>query len=58
MLGQYRSLWGHCRSVGHCRVTKGNHRLNIDQFMLTSCHLIVQLRVGKGYLVVIVGQQG
>ena len=37
-------------TVGHCRVTRGDHRLNIGQFMLTPGHLIGQLRVGKGYL--------
>ena len=49
---------GHLRvTVGHCRVTRGNQRLNIGQFRLTPDHLIGQLRVGKGYLVVTVGQQ-
>ena len=43
---------------GHCKVTRGNHRLNIGQFRLTPGHLIGQLRVGKGYLMVTVGQQG
>ena len=45
-------------TVGHCKVTRGNHRLNIGQFRLTPGHLIGQLRVGKGYLMVTVGQQG
>ena len=50
---------GHLRvTVGHPRVTRGNHRLNIGQFRLTPGNLIGQLRVGKGYLMVIVGQQG
>ena len=51
---------GHLRNtVGHCRrVTGGNHRLNIGQFRLTPGQLIGQLRVGKGYLMVTIGQQG
>ena len=32
--------------------------VNIGQFRLTPGHLIGQLRVGKGYLMVTVGQQG
>ena len=51
----YRSLQV---TVGHCRVTRGDHRLNIGQFRLTPGQLICQLRVGKGYLMVTVGQQG
>ena len=39
-------------------VTVNNHRLNIGQFRLTPGHLIGQPRVGKGYLMVTVGQQG
>ena len=42
--GQYRSPQVHCRSlqvtVGHPRVTRGNHRLNIGLFRLTPGHLI------------------
>ena len=57
-------LWvtvGHLRvTVGHPRVTRGKQRLNIGLFRLTPGHLIGQLRVGigKGYLMVTVGQQG
>ena len=52
-----------CRvTVGHPRVTRGNHRLNIGLFRLTPGQVtlwdIDQLRVGKGYLMVTVGQQG
>ena len=54
-IGHLRVTVGHCRSL---EVTRGNHRLNIGQFRLTPGHLIGQLRVGKGYLMVIVGQQG
>ena len=44
-------------TVGHPRVTRGNHRLNIG-LQVTSLD-IGQLRVGKeGYLMVTVGQQG
>ena len=53
-IGHLRVTVGH----GHCRVTRGNHRLNIGQFRLTPGHLIGQLRVGKGYSMVTVGQQG
>ena len=50
---------GHLRvTVGHSRVTRGNHKLNNGQIRLTPDHLIGQLRVGKGYLMVTVGQQG
>ena len=46
-------------NIGHLRVTVGNHRLNIGQFRLTTPgHLVGQLRVGKGYLMVTVGQEG
>ena len=41
-----------------CRVTRGDYRLNIGQFRLTPGHLIGQLRVGKGYQMVTVCQQG
>ena len=44
---------------GRCRYfTIDNHRLNIGKFWLTPGHLIGQLGVGKGYLMVTVGQQG
>ena len=48
-------------TVGHCRlllVTVGHCKVIIGQFRLTPGHLIGQLRVGKGYLMVTVGQQG
>ena len=45
-------------NIGHLRVTIGKHRLNIGQFWLSLGPLIGQLRVGKGYLMVTVGQQG
>ena len=56
-------LAGHRRplcNVSHPRVTRGNHRLNIGLFLLLQVTLldIGQLRVGKGYLMVTVGQQG
>ena len=55
----YRVNIGHFRvTVGHCKVTRDNHRLNIGQYRLTPGHLIGQLGVGKGYLIVTVGQQG
>ena len=48
---------GHLRvTVGQLKVTRGNHRLSIGYFRLTSGHLIDQLRVGKGYLMVTIGQ--
>ena len=55
----YRVNIGHLRvTVGHWRVTRGDHRLNIGLFRLTPGHLIGQRRVGKGCLMVTVGQQG
>ena len=50
---------GHLRvTVGHYKVTRGNHRLNIGQYRLIPGYLIGELGVGKGYLMVTVGQQG
>ena len=50
---------GHLRvTVGHCKVNRGYHRLNIGKFRLTPGHLIGELGVGEGYLMVTVGQQG
>ena len=46
-----------CRvNIGYPRVTRGDHRLIIGQFRLTPGHIIGQLRVGKGYLMVTVGR--
>ena len=45
-------------TVGQLRVTRDNHRVNIGQFRLTPGHIIGELGVGKGYLMVTVSQQG
>ena len=44
-------------TVCHPRVSKGNHRLNVGLFRLIPGHLNGELGVGKGYLLVAVGQK-
>ena len=49
-----------CRvNIGHLRVTVGSLEVIIGSILLVNlCHLIGQLRFGKGYFMVTVGQQG